>query len=1072
MIRGSGNAAIRDVERLLVEGTAAGVSDEHLLARFAAARDRSSLAFEAIVRRHGPMVLETCRRLLRGDHHAAEDAFQATFLVLARRAGAIRVRPSGSLAPWLHEVACRTARKARVAGIRRRRRETLAILRPAATGGESALIAEELDDNRVLHEEVSRLPEKYRAAIVLCYFEGLTQDQAAKTLSWPVGTVRGYLARARDLLRTRLVRRGVGGMAAVGLMEARAEAALSPSLIDSIVAALVDETARPAAVALGAQVARGLSCSRLGRPMAALALLALGAGGAGFVASWHGSWSADGAMPAAATSGRRQRLDLHGDPLPEGAVARLGTSRLNHGNGIQAIAYTPDGHLVSFGRDGRVHLWHAATGQLLRTVVIGAAEGAYHFALSPDGKRLVVADNSAAGTMTVWDVATGGELRRVPMPAQRQYFSLLRYAPDGRTLALSLIDESIVFLDAETLKELRRIRIGSRYVHHAEFSRDGRLFAATVEKELAHVGVKMVVGGQTVIDTSRNSPAPDPAEDATIGVWDVATAAEVRRIEIRGRHPECLVFSPGGALISSFCDRTIRSYDPVSGRETSRIDVGGSTKGRLAVSHDGTTMALGVSSEGNLAGDLAEIRLFDLLNRKELHRFPANDQVVSDLAFSLNDRVLATVGGEKVIRRWSVVLGSEINPLASHLSSVACLAVSPADQSVITGGYDDAIRRWDPATGRQLAVIGRHPAPVYDLAIAPDGRSLLSADIGANVRLWDLDAKGPTYRSLTTNPVSRGRSLAISPDGRLAAASGKIAEVSSAREVASLLDEKGRPFLPWAWAAFTPDNSGLVATDGSAIWLWDVAGGKPVRKVAAPQAQIMSVAVSPDGRLLAAGVDASIRLWHLATGREVKADMRHDAGYSVAAFSPDGRLIVSGCGYDMTSDDPSVRVWEVASGREVRRFHGHQAGIYSVAFFPDGRRVASAGSDAIAMVWDLSLEADVALATPGLDLDRLWADLGGDASRAYRAIWRMTADAGPAVAFLGERLRPIRQDDADRDTSLGPLAAGETLRRLRAITVLEKVHSPAARRVLETIASGLDGARETRDARAALRRVN
>ena len=101
-------------------------------------------------------------------------------------------------------------------------------------------------------------------------------------------------------------------------------------------------------------------------------------------------------------------------------------------------------------------------------------------------------------------------------------------------------------------------------------------------------------------------------------------------------------------------------------------------------------------------------------------------------------------------------------------------------------------------------------------------------------------------RILVGNPKSRGRGLAFSPDGRLATASGKIWEVATGREHASLLDEKGEPFLPWGWACFTPDNSGLVATDGGAIWLWDVTGGRPVRQIAAPGFQIMSVALSPD----------------------------------------------------------------------------------------------------------------------------------------------------------------------------------------------------------------------------------
>src|SRR5262245_17076700 len=119
----SWNTVLRQVDRLFVEGTSTGWGDDQLLTRFVAARDESNLAFETIVRRHGPMVLEVCRRVL-SDHHAAEDAFQATFLVLARRAGSIALRSRGSLAPWLHQVAHRTAKKSLVAVLRRKARES------------------------------------------------------------------------------------------------------------------------------------------------------------------------------------------------------------------------------------------------------------------------------------------------------------------------------------------------------------------------------------------------------------------------------------------------------------------------------------------------------------------------------------------------------------------------------------------------------------------------------------------------------------------------------------------------------------------------------------------------------------------------------------------------------------------------------------------------------------------------------------------------------------------------------------------------------------------------------------
>jgi WD40 repeat protein len=288
--------------------------------------------------------------------------------------------------------------------------------------------------------------------------------------------------------------------------------------------------------------------------------------------------------------------------------------------------------------------------------------------------------------------------------------------------------------------------------------------------------------------------------------------------------------------------------------------------------------------------------------------------------------------------------------------------------------------------------------------------------------------------------------------------------------LAALQDEQGKTFRPWACAAFTPDGTGLIATNGGAIWLFDVSSGRTIRQIAAPGFQISSLALSPDGRFLASGVNDSVRLWHLATGREVKQEMGHNTKsdgdpprYVTVAFSPDGRLLVSGCGGDFTAADRSVRVWELASCRELRRFSGHRAGAYAVAFFADGHRIASASADATAMVWDLT-SPDGTLRS-SLVLDRCGSALAGDdAARAYRAIWSLAAAPERAVPSLAERVKPIEPDDPEKDTSLGPTARGETLRRLRAIAVLEKAGTPESRRVLGRLASGLDVARETREA--------
>jgi RNA polymerase sigma factor (sigma-70 family) len=205
------SGVVHQLERLFGPGTLTGLSEAQLLDRFATAQDEA--AFEALVARHGPMVLGVCRQFLR-DPNDVDDAFQATFLVLVRKAGSLRQKDL--LGNWLYGVAYRVALRARTLGIRRQMRLVRVEEVEGLAGGvgsgpsEPASAAVLRDEERPLvHEEVNRLPRKYRTPIVLCYFEGLSHEEAAARLGWPVGTVKGRLSRARDLLRTRLSRRGV-----------------------------------------------------------------------------------------------------------------------------------------------------------------------------------------------------------------------------------------------------------------------------------------------------------------------------------------------------------------------------------------------------------------------------------------------------------------------------------------------------------------------------------------------------------------------------------------------------------------------------------------------------------------------------------------------------------------------------------------------------------------------------------------------------------------------------------------------------------------------------------------------
>src|SRR5262249_54303889 len=195
----------RQLGSLFAGGSAAGLSDRQLIERFATSRDEA--AFSALVARHGPMVLGVCRQLL-GNGHDAEDAFQAVFLVLARKAPSLR-EPE-LLGNWLYGVALRTARKARARLARRREvDEQGAAGRPEARPAVQSEQMIEREQAEALHREIDRLPGAFRVPVVLCYFEGLSPDETAHRLRWPSGTLRSRLVRARDKLRRGLARRGV-----------------------------------------------------------------------------------------------------------------------------------------------------------------------------------------------------------------------------------------------------------------------------------------------------------------------------------------------------------------------------------------------------------------------------------------------------------------------------------------------------------------------------------------------------------------------------------------------------------------------------------------------------------------------------------------------------------------------------------------------------------------------------------------------------------------------------------------------------------------------------------------------
>jgi len=429
-------------------------TDGQLLERFVEEADEN--AFALLVQRYGRLVLNVCRRVLR-DHHAADDAFQATFLVLARRATSIRRRES--LVSWLYGVALRTALKARARTERQRRQERQVV---PVVPFDPCAEADWRDLGPVLDEEVQRLPPRYREAFVLCHLHGQTNEEAARALGWPTGTVKGRLAEARELLRKRLSRRGVmlgaGGLALV--LSEKGTAALVP--------AALGDAAVKAAMAFAAAALTGGAIST---PVAALAegvlhdmfttkfktivlvLLALLLVGTGAGVFSYRAWADK--SPQADLAPQSPGLgEKKVDAVPP-VRAAMQVWPIVAGDGAE-MSFSADGKYLATVREGKVTVWEAARGTKLKTleglptppddptkVRVRCAVPVF----SPDGSFLAVlgrvtpvgrVDPDEKTCLAVWNVTTG---RRIQV---REYseapVTALAFAPDGKVLALGLAD--------------------------------------------------------------------------------------------------------------------------------------------------------------------------------------------------------------------------------------------------------------------------------------------------------------------------------------------------------------------------------------------------------------------------------------------------------------------------------------------------------------------------------------------------------------------------------------------------------------------------------------------------------
>jgi RNA polymerase sigma factor (sigma-70 family) len=1016
--------ALRHVRTL---AAAPGAADAELLHAWLSRRDDA--AFAALVRRHGPMVLNVCRRTL---HHRqdAEDAFQATFLALARKAASVRER--AALAAWLHGTAYRMALSVKRAAARRRAHEGRSrASRPAGPVAELAW----REVQTLLEEEVQRLPQKCRTVFVLCCLEGKGRTEVARLLGLREGTISSRLDQARTRLRQRLARRGVT-LSGVLTAAALARPADGEAALFAATARAVSDQAGVASPRVAALVDGALPTMFTGKKLAAaLALtLAMIAGGVGALACYGPAAGPDEA-PAPRPADRPRpaegaaRTDRHGDPLPAGAIARLGTVRFRHGSTVTGLAFTPDGKaLISGSYDKTLRVWDAATGRELRR--LPPFRGSLSCLSMPADGRTVAACEYT-GEVFLADLAAGRVTPLRPPPGPPDFRACVALSPDGKLLAVGA--SSLRLWDAAAGKVLRECRGHSGRVRCVAFAPDGKTLASG-------------------------------SDDTTVRLWGAATGKELLRLEVASQL-RALAFSPDGKALAtgdeggSLCLWALPSGKPLHHSPGQGLPVTA-----VAFSPNGKVVASGVNGL---------VTLWGAATGKELHRlWGAGPEAI---AFSPDGATLATGGHACTIRVWDARTGKEHSlPAGGHEGGVRALAVSRDGRLAATGG-GGSVRLWALPSGREARQIGA-PGTWFGggLALSPDGRTVVTIQ-----GLWDTATgqlrPGRVVRGTTFEGLDHAvEAMAFAPDGKTVAMGRRDAppgkapmvrlwSTDTAREVGRFGTQQVRAL------AYAPDGKAIATgnEDGS-VTLWDVASGRELRRLAGHRREVNAVAFAPDGKVLASSsFDGVLFLWDAATGKQLRrltwGEGRRAGPVNVLAiaFSPEGRMLASAEEPFSSPDGACITLWEVATGQVRVRLAGHQGDVNCLAFAGDGRTLVTGSTDTTALVWDLA--APPSRKGP----DELWADLlAPDGARAWRAICDLAASPA-GVKFLGRALPvPPPPDEAQVTRLLKALDAADFQERETATQELAKLGpavEPALRRAL--------GARPPAEARRRLDRL-
>jgi RNA polymerase sigma factor (sigma-70 family) len=596
-------------------------ADAHLLELFIRQRDES--AFEALVRRHGPMVLGVCRRIL-GSSHDAEDAFQAVFLVLTLKASSIR--PRKMVGNWLYGVAFRTALEARKTGARRRVKERQYGETRQPDSGEG--MDEEL--LAILDQELNRLPDRYRAVLVLCDLEEATRAEAARQLGCKEGTVASRLDRARKMLAKRLTRRGLvlSGAALVAALSAKAApAAVPPGLLAGAVKTAGREGAArllsARVVVLAERVVRAMWLKRLRRLLALVMLVVL------LVIALI--YRAGAAAPAPPDNPPPPEV-ADRDPGPEEEANLTGRGLLHEEKfplPVQGIAFSPDGKRLAaaLGRrgaepkegGGAIIIIDLAAWKEVARLRDGAGDALTALAYSPDGSRLAAASVTPQGRALLHLWATSDNKESLPPlePAGDGAVEEMVFSPDGSRVAIGRSGRRAAVFDLTTRAEAALVG-PARSARRIDFSPNGKLLGLL-------------------------------GEPPVVRLWDPAAGREVAAWGVGGKTAGLFRFAPRGGLLAATGDDDLYLIDRANGGVQRVVPLGGTPRA-LAFASGGRNLAV-ARTDG-------DILLIDGRMGETRQKYPRDPEhpLSTSVAFSPDGTLLAVGSGKEdgggAVRLW------------------------------------------------------------------------------------------------------------------------------------------------------------------------------------------------------------------------------------------------------------------------------------------------------------------------------------------------------------------------------------------------------------------------------------